>query len=158
MGRSEGMSVLARRTTAVPWVLVVDDDPLAARATARLVTSSIGIRVAVVGSVGDALRLVARAGSTPLALVLDYDLRGGEKGVSILLSLRASGCEVPCAFHTGATAEARSALRKNRIEDGCPIFEKGQGGGELLLEWLAGRLSAVDNPHRSGVRRKIPGS
>jgi CheY-like chemotaxis protein len=152
------MSVLARRTTAVPWVLVVDDDPLAARATARLVTSSIGIRVAVVGSVGDALRLVARAGSTPLALVLDYDLRGGEKGVTILLSLRASGCEVPCAFHTGAAGEARSALRKNRIEDGCPIFEKSQGGGASLLEWIAGRLGAVDSPHRSGVRTKLSGS
>jgi CheY-like chemotaxis protein len=157
MGRSEGMSVLARRHSAVPWMLVVDDDPIAARATARMVTSAIGVRVAVVGSVEDALRLVTRAASAPLALVLDYDLRGSEKGVSVLLSLRAAGFEVPCAFHTGASAEARSALRRNRLEGGYPVFEKGQPGGSDLLTWLTERLGSLDDPHRSGVRSKVTG-
>jgi CheY-like chemotaxis protein len=152
------MSQLARRHEAAPWVLIVDDDPLAARATARFVMGATSLHVAVVGDVDRALHLVTRATEPPLAVVLDYDLGGGEKGVSVLLSLRASGIEVPCAFHTGAPDKARAALTKSRLGDGYPVFDKGGSGAQELVVWLAARIPAAipgDNPHRSGVRTKL---
>jgi CheY-like chemotaxis protein len=158
VGRSEDMNEVARRSDAAPWVLVVDDDPLAARAAARLIMSSTGARVTMVGSVAQALRLVTRAEPGPSAVVLDYDLRDGEKGLTVLLSLRAAGFEVPCAFHTGAPDRARDALRKSRLVDGYPIFDKGVVGDRHLIGWLGERLpqkAENDSPHRSGIREKL---
>jgi CheY-like chemotaxis protein len=152
------MSRLARRQDAAPWVMVVDDDPLAARAAARLIKGSTCASVAIVGDVTQALRLVSRADVDPSAVVLDYDLAAGEKGVTVLLSLRASGFEVPCAFHTGAPDRARSALRKSRLGDGYPVFDKGTAGDLDLVGWLGGLLpqrGENDSPHRSGIREKL---
>jgi CheY-like chemotaxis protein len=159
VGRSEEMSQFARRREVVPWVLIVDDDPLTARATARLLTAATGLNVAVVGDVDRALRLVTRSVEGPLAVILDYDLRDGEKGLTVLLSLRANGFEVPCAFHTGAPAVARAALEKTRLDGGYPVFDKGQIGAQDLVQWLDARLPpkdrGKDSPHRSGVRSKL---
>jgi CheY-like chemotaxis protein len=152
------MSLVARRREAAPWVMVVDDDPLAARAAARLIMGTVGARVTIVGDVAHALRLVARTEGDPSAVVLDYDLARGEKGVSVLLSLRASGFEVPCAFHTGAPDQARSALRKSRLGDDYPVFDKGTIGARELIEWLDALLPRTvenDSPHRSGIREKL---
>ena len=151
----------ARRHEAAPWVLVVDDDSLAARSAARLINGAIGVRVAVVSGVEQALRLVTRADHPPVAAVLDYDLSAGEKGLSVLLSLRAAGYEVPCAFHTGAAEEAHSALRKSRLEDGYPVFDKGRARPGELVTWLRDRLVGqggtpeIDSSHRSGIREKL---
>ncbi len=149
--------LLARRQDAPPWVLVVDDDPLAARGAARLIMGSTGARVAIVGDVAQALLLVTRADTAPSAVVLDYDLGGGEKGLAVLLSLRAAGVEVPCAFHTGGPARARAALRRSRLSDGYPVFDKGTTGDGELVEWLDSRLPGreKDSPHRSGIREKL---
>jgi CheY-like chemotaxis protein len=161
MGRSEEMSPFARRREAAPWVLIVDDDPLTARATGRLIAAATGLEVSVVGDVEQALEHVTRSVDGPVAVVLDYDLRDGEKGLTVLLSLRANGFEVPCAFHTGAPAKARSALAKSRLEfdGGYPIFDKAKVGAQDLVGWLAARVPVTarvkDSPHRSGVRSKL---
>jgi CheY-like chemotaxis protein len=157
VGKSSEMSPHARRREAAPWVLIVDDDPLAARATARLVMGVTRLNVALVADVDRALQMVTRAPDAPIAVVLDYDLSGGENGLSVLLSLRASGIEVPCAFHTGAPQRARAALTKSRLSEGYPVFDKGTAGAEELVRWLAERAPSVvpDNPHRSGIRSKL---
>jgi CheY-like chemotaxis protein len=136
-------------------VLIVDDDPLTARGTARLLMAATGLNVAVVTDVERALQVVTRAVDGPLAVVLDYDLRDGEKGLTVLLSLRAMGFEVPCAFHTGAPDKARSALAKSRLEDGYPVFDKGEIGAQNLVQWVTARAPVADSPHRSGVRSKL---
>jgi CheY-like chemotaxis protein len=159
VGRSEEMNQVAlRRQEAAPWVLVVDDDPLAGRAAARLIMGITGARVTIVSNVTQALRLATRAEVAPSAVVLDYDLGDGEKGLTVLLSLRAGGFEAPCAFHTGAPDRARSALRKSRLGDGYPVFDKGVVGDRELVEWLDARLPHTeekDSPHRSGIREKL---
>ena len=161
MGRLEEMEQRARRREAAPWVLVVDDDALAARSAARLLSGATGVRVAVVSDVEQALRLVTRADNPPIAAFLDYDFSGGEKGLTVLLSLRAAGFEVPCAFHTGAAGEAAAALRKSRLGDGYPVFDKGQARPAELVAWLREQVDArggarqTDSPHRSGIREKL---
>jgi CheY-like chemotaxis protein len=161
MGRSEEMEERARRQEAAPWVLVVDDDALAARSAARLLSGATGVRVAVVSDVEQALRLVTRADTTPVAAFLDYDLSNGEKGLTVLLSLRAAGFEVPCAFHTGAAGEAEAALRRSRLGDDYPVFDKGRASPPELVAWLREHLDArdaasqLDSPHRSGIREKL---
>ena len=160
VGRSDEMEQVARLQELAPWVLVVDDDALAARSAARLITAATGVRVAVVADVDQALRLVTRADRPPAAVILDYDLSGGQKGLTVLLSLRAAGFEVPCAFHTGAGGEARSALQKSRLDDGYPVFDKGRFQPAELVDWLRCQLPGqpaplADSSHRSGVREKL---
>jgi ActR/RegA family two-component response regulator len=117
------MVSVARQQSTTPWVLVVDDDPIAARATARAVSSVTGARVALVADVDAALRLAMRASESPAAVILDFDLSDGSTGLSVLMSLRASGCEAPCAFHTGAPERAMAALGATRASDSYPVFE-----------------------------------
>ncbi|HVW28300.1 MAG TPA: response regulator [Polyangiaceae bacterium] len=162
MGLSEEMEERARRQAAAPWVLVVDDDALAARGAARLLSGATGVRVAVVSNVEQALRLLTRADTPPAAAVLDFELDGGEMGLTVLLSMRAAGIEVPCAFHTGAAQAARSALRKSRLGDAAyPVFDKGRTSPAELVQWVRERLGTdgavnnADNPHRSGIREKL---
>jgi CheY-like chemotaxis protein len=151
-----GMASVARKQSGHPWVLVVDDDPIAARATARAVSSVTGARVALVADVDSALRLAMRASEPPAAAILDFELGGGSTGVTVLLSLRASGCDVPCAFHTGSPGAALSALVSSRLGDGYPVFDKGDKGGSLV-SWVVGIVGAEATSHRSGTRRKVSG-
>ena len=153
--RTEEVSQVARRQGAVPWVLIVDDEPLAARATARLITGATGFGAVLVTDVERALRLVTRALDAPLAVILDYELRDGENGLTVLLSLRARGYEVPCAFLTGAPDKAHAALAKSRFVDGCPVFDKGHAGAQGIVRWLAAQQPVMDSSHRSGVRSKF---
>jgi ActR/RegA family two-component response regulator len=148
------MASVARQQSVTPWVLVVDDDPIAARATARAVSSVTGARVALVAGVDSALRLAMRASEPPAAVILDFELSDGSTGLSVLMSLRASGCDAPCAFHTGAPERAISALRSSRVGDGYPVFDKGGTTGSLV-SWVAGLVGAEAGAHRSGMRRKI---
>ena len=148
------MASVAREQSGHPWVLVVDDDPIAARATARAVSSVTGARVALVADVDSALRLAMRASESPAAVILDFELSDGSTGLSVLMSLRASGCEAPCAFHTGAPERAIRALGATRVGDSYPVFEKGGVGG-ALVSWVARQVGAEAGSHRSGVRRKV---
>jgi ActR/RegA family two-component response regulator len=149
------MASVARKQSGSPWVLIVDDDPIAARATARAVSSVTGARVALVADVDSALRLAMRASEPPAAAILDFELGGGSTGLSVLLSLRASGCEAPCAFHTGAPGTAHAALESSR-SDGYPVFDKGNNDGSLM-SWVVGIVGAEASSHRSGTRRKVSG-
>ncbi|HVU01285.1 MAG TPA: response regulator [Polyangiaceae bacterium] len=148
------MAAIARQQSKSPWVLVVDDDPVAARATARAVSGATGARVALVADVDSALRLATRASVPPAAAILDFELAGGATGLSVLMSLRANGCDAPCAFHTGAPDAALEALEKSRIGDGYPVFDKGDG---TLISWLARTIGIPQGSHTSGVRRKVEG-
>src|SRR5260221_9805377 len=67
VGRSKGMITVARRPEVTPWVLVVDDDPIAARAIARIVSGRIGASVSVVADADAALHLVTHASEAPVA-------------------------------------------------------------------------------------------
>lgn len=149
-----GMASVARKQSGHPWVLVVDDDPIAARATARAVSSATGARVALVADVDSALRLAMRASEPPAAVILDFELGGGSTGLAVLMSLRASGFETPCAFHTGSPGAVASALIASRLGDGYPVFHKGDNDGSLV-SWIVGTLGAEATAHQSGTRRKI---
>ncbi len=144
----------AARQKWTPWVLVVDDEPLAARATSRAITAATGARVSVVSGVDAALHLVRRADEAPAAVVLDFDLKAGETGMAVLLGLRAAGCEAPCAFHTGSPARARAALAAARLGDRHPVFEKGPASSAGFPAWLSNVLGAA-SAHSSGVRPKL---
>jgi ActR/RegA family two-component response regulator len=149
-----GMASVARKQSGHPWVLVVDDDPIAARATARAVSSVTGARVALVANVDSALRLAMRASEPPAAVILDFELGGGSTGLAVLMSLRASGCEAPCAFHTGSPAVVAAALVASRLGDGYPVFQKGENDGSLV-SWIVGIVGAETSTHQSGTRRKV---
>jgi ActR/RegA family two-component response regulator len=150
------MASVARRQSGSPWVLVVDDDPIAARATARAVSSITGARVALVADLDSALRLAMRASEPPAAAILDFELGGGSTGLAVLMSLRASGCEAPCAFHTGSPEAALSALVSSRLGDGYPVFDKGDNGGSLV-SWVLGIVGKEASSHQSGTRRRVDG-
>jgi ActR/RegA family two-component response regulator len=145
--------VVARQQSRCPWVLVVDDDPVTARATARAVSGATGARVALVADVDSALRLATRASVPPAAAILDFELGDGTTGLTVLMSLRASGCDAPCAFHTGSPELALAALEESHVGDGYPVFDKGDA---TLVSWLAHTLGLA-SAHTSGLRKKFDG-
>jgi ActR/RegA family two-component response regulator len=148
------LSAFATSNARVPWVLVVDDDPLMARSLSRVLSATTGARVSIVANVDDALRLVLRGSEAPAVAILDFELAGGETGLGLLLSLRSSGSEVPCVFHTGVPSRALAALESSRLGDGYPVFEKGSGEA-ALLSWVTGIVAGGASRARSGTRRRV---
>jgi ActR/RegA family two-component response regulator len=146
------LNTSAARSARPPWVLVVDDDPITARALSRVLSTRTGARVAIVQTVDAALRLVAGAAEPPILAVLDFELRQGETGLCVLLSLRASGSDVPCVFHTGVPVRAAEALEASRLGRAYPIFAKGLALGELVA-WVQGIVAAANS--RSGTHRRV---
>lgn len=136
-----------------PWVLLVDDDGVAARALSRLISASTGARVAIVHGVDDALRLVSRAVEPPALVILDFELDQGETGLGVLLSLRASGSDVPCVFHTGVPVRAAAALESSRLGRHYPIFAKGLAQDDLVA-WVQGVVAGAEVRRQSGTRRR----
>jgi CheY-like chemotaxis protein len=137
-------------------VLIVDDDPVAARATARIVGSGATVKVSFVTDVDSALVLVSRAAEAPSAVILDFELRRGETGIMALMSLRAAGCDSPCAFHTGSPQRAREALESSRLGTDYPIFDKGAPEYGALVAWLSGVFAKhALASHVSGTRRRV---
>jgi hypothetical protein len=90
----------------------------------------------------------------PSAAILDFELGDGATVLAVLMSLRASGCEAPCAFHTGAPERAVSALERSRVGDGYPVFDKGD---PALVSWLGRMIGIPTDSHTSGVRKKVDG-
>jgi ActR/RegA family two-component response regulator len=146
------VSAFAAKNAGQPWLLVVDDDPVTARSLSRLLSAGTGARVAVVHSVDDALRLVARAAEDPALAILDFELAQGETGLNVLLSLRASGSEVPCVFHTGVPVRVAAALEASRLGRAYPIFAMGLAQDELVT-WAQGVVASA-SMRRSGTRRR----
>jgi CheY-like chemotaxis protein len=149
------MRAPARKEKGTPWVLVVDDDPVAARATARAVSRALGVRFSFVSDAPSAVRLVSHTEEAPAAVLLDFELRGGETGVTVLSGLRAAGCQSPCAFHTGAPGRARAALAAARLVEGHPVFDKAPRHAGALAEWVARAVADGAGTHVSGVRRRL---
>jgi hypothetical protein len=110
--------------------------------------------VALVADVDSALRLATRASVPPAAAILDFELGDGTTGLSVLMSLRASGCDAPCAFYTGTPERAVAALEASRIGDGYPVFDKGDA---TLVSWLAHTIGIPPGSHTSGLRKKVEG-
>ena len=146
------VKAFAAQRASQPWVLVVDDDPVTARALSRVLSTRTGARVAIVRAVDAALRLVAGATEPPVLAVLDFELRHGETGLNVLLSLRASGSDVPCVFHTGVPVRAAAALEASRLGRAYPIFAKGLALGELVA-WVQGIVAGATS--RSGTHRRV---
>jgi ActR/RegA family two-component response regulator len=146
------VSAFAAKSARQPWVLVADDDPATARSLSRLLSTKTGARVAIVDTVDAALLLVTRAAEPPILAVLDFELRQGETGLHVLLSLRASGSEVPCVFHTGVPVRAAAALEASRLGRAYPIFAKGLAQDELL-GWVQGVVTSAARS-RSGTHRR----
>jgi ActR/RegA family two-component response regulator len=148
------LSAFATATAAESWILIVDDDPMMARALSRMLLVSTGARVAIVASVDAALRLVSRAREAPAVAVLDFELGRGETGVQALLSLRASGSDVPCVFHTGVPGRVRDALDASRLGRSYLVFEKGSSESDLVA-FVAGVVAQGPAHARSGTRRRV---
>src|SRR5687767_13512066 len=96
-----------------PWVLVVDDDLITGRSTARCISAKTRTSVLVAQSLKGASTRVRSSVTWPVAIVLDYDL-AGPSGVRVLSALRRLGCSAPCAFLTGAPEKVELALRRGR--------------------------------------------
>jgi CheY-like chemotaxis protein len=143
------MNGASHRLTEVPWVLVVDDEPLASRATARLVSRATEGSVAVARDLATALHLVRRARTAPSAVLLDFELGAGQDGTAVLTALREAGCRAPCAFHTAAPERARQALQGLWRGEQPPVFEKDGRGGRAIA-WLTAALGG--GTRASGVR------
>ena len=104
----EHLASTLRRTevAALRRVLVVDDDPLAVRATGRLLRSR-GHRVSTAGSMGDAVELVTRERERFDVAVLDIEMETPTAGVDLGRVLLRRGFVKRVVFHTGTTdAEA----------------------------------------------------
>lgn len=118
---------------AGPWLLLIDDDRLVARSLGRWVERVARMDVRVAQDADEAERLV-RA-SRPTALISDFELRGAENGVDVLLRLRRLGCQAPAALLTAAPDRALTALTASPLNEVIPVFSKAEYGA-LLTGWL----------------------
>jgi PAS domain S-box-containing protein len=108
-------------------VLVVDDEPAVAEATSMLLESE-GFDVLIASCEREALEHVAAV--KPDVIVSDYQLRGGETGLEVVLAVRERlGAPVPVVFVTGDTA--RSAVERANIEN-ARMLSKPMRADELL--------------------------
>lgn len=117
-----------------PWLLLVDDDPVAARSIARAVSRAMGLTVVIAHDGSQALAWLESRGE-PVAVVCDFELARGETGVSTIERLRDAGSLAPAAILTGAPAAALSALSASRLEEVVPVFSKLENGARLQ-DWL----------------------
>lgn len=117
-----------------PWVLLIDDDPVAARSIARWVgrVSRMGVRT--VHSAEQAERELNEH-PDPMAIVTDFELAHGETGVGALIRLRRRGCTAPAALLTGAPERALEVLTASSLTEVVPVFSKTENGSRLW-EWL----------------------
>jgi CheY-like chemotaxis protein len=116
------------------WILLVDDDPVAARSIARWVSRAAGLTVLVAHDGEQAEQWLARRGQ-PAALVCDFELAQGETGVSLIQRLRTFGCSAPAAILTGAPDSAVRALSASDLDEVVPVFSKLESGSRLQ-DWL----------------------
>jgi DNA-binding NtrC family response regulator len=129
--RSEGREDPAQLPSS--WVLLIDDDPVAARSLARWMRRTSGIAVHAVHSIAEA-EVVLEASTEPTAIVTDFEMRG-EDGVDALLRARELGCNAPAAILTGAPEAALQALTRSSLDEVIPVFSK-RDSGAYLSDWL----------------------
>ncbi len=125
-----------------PWILVLDDEPLVARATCRILLGC-GAEPVVATDRAAAFELLATHTRPPAALVLDLSLPGPEDGLDVLGALRAAGCMAPCAIwssHHEAVLTAR--VRGRRHGEAVRLFTKLRDA-DALRRWARERAAAA---------------
>ena len=128
---------IVRRTRALDWLLVVDDSPLSARATARLLRGTFGVPVRIASDLQAVRTILSEVRVAPIAVVLDYELGVGETGLMALRLIRSLGVRAPCAFFTGAADKLRSQRGRGKI----PVFAR-SGSPHEVTDWIASQRLA----------------
>jgi CheY-like chemotaxis protein len=116
------------------WLLLVDDDPVAAGSIARWISHASKLTVMVAHDGEQALQWLESRGQ-PVAVVCDFELALGETGVSALQRMRAKGCVAPAAILTGAPEVAMRALSASELDEVVPVFAKAENALRLQ-DWL----------------------
>jgi CheY-like chemotaxis protein len=116
------------------WLLLVDDDPVAARSIGRWISRASKLTVMIAHDGEEAVQWLQSRGQ-PVAVVCDFDLALGETGVSALQAMRAKGCVAPAAILTGAPELALRALSASELDEVVPVFSKVENGVGLRA-WL----------------------
>lgn len=111
-------------------VLIIDDDPAVADATALLLTCA-GFGAITASSSAQAVHRMADRAATPDLLICDFHLGGTETGIGAIRALRAATRPgLPAILVSGDTS---SDLRRNSGEiEGCRILTKPVDADELL--------------------------
>jgi CheY-like chemotaxis protein len=117
-----------------PWLLLVDDDPVAARSIARWVSLAARVTVFIAHDSEQAESWLRKRGA-PVAVVCDFELADGATGVGTIQHLRGIGCSAPAAMLTGAPDAALRALSASGLDEVVPVFSKTESGSRLK-DWL----------------------
>jgi len=125
-----------------PWALIVDDDPIAGRATARMLRTNSKVIVRQASDLRAVHRLIKQARTSPCLVVLDYELGRGETGLMALRLLRSLGVGAPCAFLTGAPEKLRHALDAALGLGPVPVFARSAHALDDVSRWISGNALA----------------
>ena len=139
-------------------VALLEDDPLVREAMASLLVRN-GMEVASGADSQELLGTLAHTGERLGLIVADYQLRGGESGVTAAQAVRkAFGKDIPVILVTGQTSAEQLA---EATASGFPVLRKPVQGGKLLA--LIRAILASDETRRPGGRmtrarpmRKLP--
>lgn len=126
--RSQRSAIGARRPTALPHILLVEDDAGVRTATSLLLVLE-GYRVSTAGSIAEALRQAAEHPDIGL-LVTDYHLTNQETGVQVISAMRGQlAADLRTILMTGDTS---SAVRNLQHDGRLRITNKPIDADELL--------------------------
>lgn len=121
--------------SVAPYVLLVENEPIAARAIARRIHRTLAVRVRIAHGADGALALLSEQ-REPLAVVLDGHLGGTVHGADVLRALREARCEAPSAFWTSQSRQqVQSHLERCNLPERPPVFGKLEAAA--LMAWLA---------------------
>lgn len=126
--RSQRSAISAGRPTALPHILLVEDDPGVRTATCLLLALE-GYRVSMAGSIAEALRQAAEHPDIEL-LVTDYHLTNQETGAQVISAMRGQlAADLRTILMTGDTS---SAVRNLQHDERLRITNKPIDADELL--------------------------
>ena len=101
---------MARSTSFVPKIMIVDDEPLI-RMYARQIVEEAGYSAVEAANADDALQLLAEDGVT--ALVTDVQMPGSMDGLELARSVKASWPEIAVIVMSGRRLPRPSELPEN---------------------------------------------
>ena len=128
-------------------VLLVEDEPLLMRATARLL-SGLGLTVVTATRAEDVPRALA-ASPGRLALVVTDVVMPGQSGVELVQQLRASQPDLPVLLLSGYSPDSLGELLTTARTGFLAKPFATRALGEAVHELLAGSRPAVESPSRS---------
>lgn len=121
-------------------VLVLDDDLVSGRSTARFVRAAVRGKVLIARTIHQAECLL-RFGPTPSAIVTDFELQTSAHGVTFLERARQYG-DIRAVVFTGAPQLAREALARSPLGDSVSVIPRDRGL-TALAQWLGGVSECV---------------